>query len=242
MKRYIKMIILNLLIVVIAIVGYSPGLMNLHLSDPSIFKAGMSIILALILIAIGIFGNMKLLQTERKQIYTLDNVVDVTKAVSILEKFKNDKYIGNIAKTAIEQIDRLNKSTQRAELEIKTKFGDSAMSYDKYHTVIDSASHIALENLVSLANRLQLYDTKEYERLQNYKNDDIPDEIQEKQIKLFNKNQELVQNAIAANENLILSLDTLSIELTSANCSLDNSGDTLLTEIETLTNEVKYYI
>lgn len=242
MNRFTKIAFLNIAIVVITVIGYSPGLLNLRPGDPSILKAGISIILGIALIAGFIFGNYRLLLPEKRQIYTKESVVDVTKAVSILEKYKNDKYVGQIAKTAIEQIDRLNRSTQRAEMEIKAKFGDSALSYDKYHAVIDSAGAMALENLVSLANRLQLYDTTEYERLKDYKNDDIPDDIQEKQLKLFERNKELASNAINANENLILSLDTLAIELTSANYDAENSGDSLLNEIEALTDEVKYYI
>ena len=50
MKKYIKLILANLSIAAAAIVLYSPGLINLRLSDYSIFRAGMSIIAALLLI------------------------------------------------------------------------------------------------------------------------------------------------------------------------------------------------
>lgn len=242
MNKFIKIAGFNFIIVAVTVIGYSPGLLCLRPGDPSILKAGMSIILGLGLVASFVIGNYKLLLPQKHQIYTKETVVDMTEAVAVLKQFQNDKYVGQIARTAVEQIERLQRSTKRAEMEIQAKFGDSALSYEKYHTIIDSAGTIALENLISLANRLQLYDTKEYERLQHYKEDDIPDDIQEKQIGLFQRNIDLASKAVSANENLILSLDTLAIELTSANYNTSNQEDDLLHDIENLTNEVKYYI
>lgn len=244
MNKTMKMVLLNAGIVATAIIAYSPGFLGLRPFDPSIFKAGMSIILGLGLVSGFGMGNYKLLQPEKRQILVAkENVVDISGAIEILEKFKSDKQYGKIAKTAIEQVDRLKRSTERAEMEIKAKFEPASMSYDKYYNVVEAAGTVALENLVSLANRIRLYDGKEYERLKSsYRDDNIPDDIQEKQLRLFEKNKALAMQSVAKNEELILNLDTLSMELTSANYESDGSGEALLTEIETLTNEVKYYI
>lgn len=241
MKNIFKIISLNLNIAIIAIIGYSPGFLNLRLSDESVFRAGMSIILGLFLLIIGIIANLRFISPKSKRIYISNNAIDITDTVSILETYKQDLYIGNIAKTGLEQINRLNKSVTRTEMEIKRKFGESAISYSKYHSVIDNANKMILENLISLGKRLQLYDANELERLKNYKDDDIPDEIQEKQIGLIKRNYEQASKAIIANENLILSLDTLAMEITELS-SCDDDKSHFLEEIEQLTEEVKYYI
>lgn len=49
-----------------------------------------------------------------------------------------------------------------------------------------------------------------------YKEDDIPDDIQEEQLKLYQDNFEAVKSAVALNEKLLLKLDALAIELSSA--------------------------
>lgn len=244
MNKATKIVLLNTGIVLTAIAAYSPGFIGLRPTDISIFRAGMSIITGLSLATGFGIGNYKLLQPEKKEILVANkNVVDITEAISILEKYKNDKQFGSVATTAIDQVDRLNRSTTRAEMEIRAKFEPPSMSYEKYHSVIEAAGSVALENLVSLANRIQLYDGKEYERLKrSYKNDNIPDEIQEKQFQLFEKNKALAIQSVNKNEELILNIDTLAMELTSLNYESDEGGDVLLTEIETLTNEVKYYI
>ena len=77
------------------------------------------------------------------------------------------------------------------------------LSWDKYHSAVEAANQIALENLISLANRMQLFDEKEYARLKHYKDDNIPDNIQEKQIKLYKQNLDLIKDAITVNENLV---------------------------------------
>ena len=47
MNKFIKIAVLNIAIVIAAVVGYSPGLLGLSPSDPSILKAGISIILGI---------------------------------------------------------------------------------------------------------------------------------------------------------------------------------------------------
>ena len=98
----------------------------------------------------------------------------------------------------------------------------------------------ALNNIVAMANRMQVFDAKGYDRLQNYKNDDIPDDIQEQQIELYNSNLEKIKESISINERIILKMDTLMMELSSTDTN--NSGNNeLLEEIEQLTKEAKYY-
>ena len=76
---------------------------------------------------------------------------------------------------------------------------------------------------------------------ENYRNDNIPDDIQEKQIALYKENQAKIEGAIAVNENLILKMDTLSMELAKISNSSEADMETMLGEIEELTKEVKYY-
>ena len=62
MKRYLKLAAADLCIAASAVVLYSPGLVNLRLSDYSIFRAGMSIIAAVILITLFFVTNIRLLK------------------------------------------------------------------------------------------------------------------------------------------------------------------------------------
>ena len=92
-----------------------------------------------------------------------------------------------------------------------------------------------------MTNRMKFFDEEEYARLENYRNDNIPDDIQEKQIALYKENQAKIEGAIAVKENLILKMDTLSMELAKISNSSDSDMEVMLGEIEELTKEVKYY-
>ena len=116
------------------------------------------------------------------------------------------------------------------------------MSWEKFDRVAAAAQTSAIQNVVTMANRMLLFDEKEYTKLQHYRDDDIPDDIQEERIKLYQKNFERVKSTIALNEKILLKLDALALELSSS--VSDEGADTnshLVQEIEKLIEETKYY-
>ena len=80
MKKLLKLIAVNLCIAVTAVVLYSPGLVALRLSDYSIFRAGMSIIAALVLTALFFLSNIALLKGPNQKPVMLEDVPDLEKA------------------------------------------------------------------------------------------------------------------------------------------------------------------
>lgn len=236
-NNLLKQILLNVGIGVSTVIFYSPGLMNLRPTDISILRAGSAICLGIAEATAFFYGNYKLSKAPERISYNKDNIKDTNQALNVLNSCRGGRYFGSLAQTAYDQVKRFEKSLIRAKQEINNKFDPGSMSHDKYYSVIAVADDALLENIITMANRIQFFDETEYAKLQNYKNDDIPDDIQEKQIALYQKNMDLVKNAIRANENLILSIDTLSVELSTS----DNEDSGLLDEIRKLTDEVKFY-
>lgn len=242
MKKVFCCIGLNFSIALVAVLCYSPGFWGLSLSSASIFKAGMTIIMAMILLTAFVIGNKSIFfEKEEKRIVSKDDIIDVQQIVTVLTRIKVGNYrnFKEFAKTTLSQVERLQKSISRVQDEINAKFEKGSMSWDRYWSVVDSAGSISLDNIFSIVKRMQMFDESEYIKLKTtYKNDSIPDDIQEKQIALFENNMELIKSAIAANEKLILQLDTLSIELSTS----EKEDNFLIDEIESLTQEVKYYV
>ena len=236
-----KIIGLNIAIILTAVIAYSPGFFNLRPSDESIFRAGMSILIAIALIVAFCYGNMSLLKEPEKIKYTKENLRSLNEAKNILLSYKNGKHFGPTASTVITQIERLEKSVMRSKTEINSKFERGSLSWQKYHGAVEEASEIALENAISLTNRIQMFDENEYTRLLNYEKDNIPDNIQAQQLDLYKQNMNLVNSAISVNENLILVLDKLTTEL-SMPWEIEEHNNSLLSDIKKLTDEVKYYV
>lgn len=242
-KKLIKYIASTLGIAATAVVAYSPGLLALRLTDLSIIRATMSIMTGVLLTGGFGYSTYRFMLPDKKQIKTLTAKIDITALAEKLRSHVDDEYMGKLSAQALAQIDRLNKSIERAEFEIARKFESSSMTYKQFYSSVSGAGSCAFENLNSFANRLHLYNDEEYENLQHYQEDDIPDDIQEQQIALMNKNYDLGRDALAANEKLILGLDSLAMELANSNFKADtenNSG--LLDEINELTDKIKYYI
>lgn len=242
MKKYIKLIAANLCIVLTAVVLYSPGLICLRISDYSIFRAGMSIIAALVLIAVFFLINLRLLKDPDRIPVMLEDVPDLDKAKEILKKHWDSKYFGGMAKTASEQLDRILSCRRRLAGILEQKFTKGTMSWDKFNSVVEAAEASAIKNVVTMSNRMRLFDEKEYARLQHYREDDIPDDIQEEQLKLYQKNFDNVRSTIALNEKILLKLDALAMEVSSFASGKDAElNNDLLTEISRLIDETKYY-
>ncbi len=241
MNKYIKLVLFNAIIAATAVICYSPGLINLRLSDESIFRAGMSIIMALILISVFFYGNYQMLSKKEQKFITRENISDIDKAEALLRTYFGGKYFGKTAKAADEQLQRMLKSFKRTKIMIDEKFDEGSLSWNKYSSIVDAAQQSALDNIIAMANRIQMFDETEYRRLSSYKDDMIPDDVQEKQLELYDKNMDNIRNAIAVNEKLLLKMDTLSMELSDVGEKKGNESDELLKEIEQLTEEVKYY-
>ena len=240
MKNKEKIVILNILIIIVAIVCYSPGILNLRPSDDSIFRAGMSIMMAFGLGFAFFYGNYELLRDKPLPKIDRSDIMNIEQAERLLRNYFGGKYVGKSAKAADEQLQRMLKSFQRTESLIDERFDKGSLSWEKYYSVVESAQQTALQNIVSMANRMQMFDETEYQRLQHYKDDMIPDDLQEQQLQLYEKNMDTIKNGIALNEKLLLKMDTLSLELSDVKDEY-KPGDALLEEIERLTEEVKLY-
>ena len=234
-NKIAKIAAFNLIIIVGAVVTYSPGLLGWYPNDPSIFKAGMSILIGIFLAVMFFYGNSRLLSGPRMPVNV--EVKDVSQAQKILDMYKNGSYFGKTAQTVLDQIERLGRSMGRLQSEIDRRFEKNSMSNDKYSAIVNEANLSLVDNLISAAHKMQFFDEGEYTRLLNHKQDSIPDDIQQQQLELYRMNEQSIKNVVTANERLILQLDTLAVEL--GGHSEDN--DKLLDEIKKLTQEVKYY-
>ena len=241
-KKIGTMIAINLGIVVAAVVLYSPGMLCLRITDENIFRAGTSVIAMLLLVSIFLFTNIRLLKGPPKKLILPEDEIDIEKAKTILKGYGNSKYFKDIASTASKQADRIQKCHSRLSEILEQKFSKGTMSWDKFYSVVMSAEDSATRNMVAMANRLQLFDEKELETLEDYQDDDIPDDVQEDQIRLYEKNYDEIRSLISLNEKILLKLNSLAMEISvSADESNLSRNDGLIEEIEDLIDQTKYY-
>lgn len=225
-----------------AVVVYSPGLLGWYPNNDSLFIAGLSIIIGIALVALFICVNLKCITSESKQPVKAEDVDGLAGARKILTEYKNSRYLGGAAKTAESQIERVAQIQEKLISMINNRFSPGSMTWNRYMGIVKSADSALIFNIVNMANRMRIFDDKDYKRLENYKEDNIPDDIQEKQIALYNKNIEEVNGIIKLNENILYNLNALAMEITGMNND-ENSGvnDELVGELENLIAQTKLY-
>ena len=239
-KKWI-FLIFGLVEAIIAVVCFSRGILNLWNTNGSAIKILIPIGILIALIAGYILMSIWYLREPKQVMMDENENHSYSELQNVLSSYTNGKYFGKIAKTVMEQLERLNTSCERTKEAINKRFDKSSLSYEKYYSIVDVAEKTANQNVVAMTNRMKFFDEEEYARLENYRNDNIPDDIQEKQIALYKENQAKIEGAIAVNENLILKMDTLSMELAKISNSSEADMEAMLGEIEELTKEVKYY-
>ncbi len=242
-NKYIKMLLLNIIIIAMVVLCYSEGFLNLRPSDDSIFRAGMSIFTGFAAVVAFFYGNYYFLSRGDERFFVSNGELsDISQARQLLASFHGGRYFGKMADTATEQLRRLERTMDRADKAIALKFERGSMAYDRYSSTISSAREAALSNCIGMANRMQLFDESEYARLKAFQGDRINDEIQKKQADLYRQNIERIESAVSANEELILALDTMSLELAGEASKEEAPKDAaLLDEIKKLTDQVRLY-
>ena len=237
--NYVKLALLNLGVAFTSVICYSPGLLNLRPSDPGVIRPGMSIFMALVILFAFFYGNHELLSEPKRSRVSKDSVSDIKKAGMLLKSYFTSRPLGDTARVANDQLRRMTNLFENTENIIGEKFEKGSMSWSKYDAIVKSAEKSAVSNVVAMANRMQIFGEREYEKLTRYKDDQIPDDIQEKQLQLYEENLQKIKDAIALNEELLLKIETLMFELSSENDVEEH--DEILEEIEKLTKEVKLY-
>lgn len=237
-KRISRFLGLTAILVLVVIFSYSEGFLALRPSDESIIRAGLSLFIAPMSAFVFFYSGYHMLKAPEKVMLTKETMLDANKAKEIFIRYHGGKQFGRLADEAMSQVTRLENSSERARMQIESRFGRDSMTGDRYLSSIESAKEASLGNIITIANRLQLFDEKEYARLEHYKEDDIPDDIQEKQIALYAKNTEEIKQAIAANERLVLSLDCMSAGLLTQS---EGQVNETIENIEKLTEQLKKY-
>lgn len=248
-KNYLKIIFGDIFICLVAIYLYSPGYLNLRITDESILKAGMSIICVLLLFCAFLKINAPLLGTfGGYKAINVSEASDIEQLTTLLKWCQNNKYLTNTAKTTLNQVNQIVRKKEQLSSILDRKFQKGSLSWEKFYGVVDLAEQSILKNAKIIANRIQTFDEQDYRRIKNaintgfYKKDDLPDELQEEKFNLYNKNLQEIQGIVALNERILLKMDAFAMELSAMEIDDETANNKkILSEIENLINETQYY-
>ena len=244
MKKYAKLLASYAAIAITGMVLYTPWLVGLTPSDPSILRAGLSVISGILLT--GAFGastyaylhepEYKLLETSE-----VDESEDV---LPLLKAYSERPIVGGYAFEAASQIESMEHRKARLYRVISSTFGSESISHDKFAAVVDAAERTLWRNCALLCNRVQAFDVDTYRKAKRQLpgSTQSSDPILAEQLRVYEDAIEDMREILEANERLLLEMGKLEMELSDLQADDNREDNThMLEEVNDLLEQTKYY-
>lgn len=243
MKKYTRLLATYAGIATAAMVLYAPWLVGLTPSDPSILRAGLSVICGIVLA--GSFGASTYAYLREPE-YHLLNAGEVRSADDVVWQLRDlaeQPVVGTIARDAARQVEDMERRSERLERTISAAFGSSSLSHDKFMAVVESARLTLLRNCALLANRVQAFDVEGYRRMgRHVAKADQPILADSVHLQVFEDTLADMREVSEANEHLLLEMGKLEMELSDLDGEdTDQENARTLEQIDELLGQMKYY-
>ena len=173
-----------------------------------------------------------------------DGTADPKDVVRVLKSFEQDLAMGGYAAKATEALEKSEVKRRGVYDAIEREFDAGTMTWEKFATPVDAAVDTIKRNCAALANRVQRFETAEYQRLKRL-HDAGGIEVgsaNEQQWVLMRDELNDMDGLQDSNERILLELDALSAELLRLTGSdISNANDAILEELQQLTEDAKLY-
>jgi len=241
-NKYVKFFAANGAFAAAMVCLFSPGLIGLSPFSANAAAAAASIAVGVVSVPSFILMNKALLTEKKARLLEIHEEKAGEKAVAILEDFGSSKVLGGIARSAIRQAERMGQQLSTFEKLVVRRFGAGTLSYKKFMGVIQCAADAMEKGAVRIANKMVIFDEKEYKKLCSgeYKLDDIPDHIQEETRKLYEENLEDMRSILEKNEKVLLEVDQLMLEMSEMDYT-EQDIDGVAGQIRELLGQLEYY-
>ena len=242
-KRISSLLGLNIAIVMLNIIIFSPGLFNIKIDFINIFQTSIGITIIIMSFIIFIIGNYKILIKE-------DNEIDISKLddsedyIEALKENSSKRVFSKDIDILLEQIERMDKKQEKIDDILLQKFTVNEMSYIKFKKTITEVRDVFYINIKSVINKINIFDEQEYEKIKkDIKNGKLNLKIEEQKKDMFDEYIFFVKDSIEDNEEILLKLDKFLFELSKFNSLEDGELENMsaIKDVDELINKIKFY-
>lgn len=242
-KRISSLLGLNIAIVMLNIIIFSPGLFNIKIDFINIFQTSIGITIIIMSFIIFIIGNYKILIKE-------DNEIDISKLddsedyIEALKENSSKRVFSKDIDILLEQIERMDKKQEKIDDILLQKFTVNEMSYTKFKKTITEVRDVFYINIKSVINKINIFDEQEYEKIKkDIKNGKLNGKIEEQKKDMFDEYIFFVKDSIEDNEEILLKLDKFLFELSKFNSLEDGELENMsaIKDVDELINKIKFY-
>ena len=242
-KRISSLLGLNIAIVMLNIIIFSPGLFNIKIDFINIFQTSIGITIIIMSFIIFIIGNYKILIKE-------DNEIDISKLddsedyIEALKENSSKRVFSKDIDILLEQIERMDKKQEKIDDILLQKFTVNEMSYIKFKKTITEVRDVFYINIKSVINKINIFDEQEYEKIKkDIKNGKLNGKIEVQKNDMFDEYIFFVKDSIEDNEEILLKLDKFLFELSKFNSLEDGELENMsaIKDVDELINKIKFY-
>lgn len=243
MRKYARLLGSYAGILITAMVLYLPWLVGLTPSDPSILRAGLSVICGIVLT--GAFGasTYAYLHEPEYPLLETSEVLEADDVIWRLQDLSHLPLVGHFAQDSIGQVETMDHRCERLERLLSSKFDQESFTYEKFMDVVRAAHLTLLRNCALLANRVQSFDVDGYKKTgRRLHAAGQVDELGAEQLGIYEQALTDMREIGEANERLLLEMGKLEMEVSDFDGDDAREGnDRTLEEVGQLLEQMKYY-
>ncbi len=164
--------------------------------------------------------------------------------IGLMRKYEQDSVVGMHASSVIRLLESAELKHKSLLATIEAEFPKGSISYDKFASPVEVALNGILQNAISLANRVQSFDSAEYLRMERlYKAGAIErGSTQMRRWSLIQTSKAEMDDMMGASDGLLLELDRLGSALAKLrNASTEEETERIAQEVRQLTEDTQYY-
>lgn len=242
-KKIIKIIALNLGIVVVDILLFSEGFLDIEIGGKSAFQSALGVTAILMSVVVFAVGNNKLL-FQRKQVIHTNEIRTMEDCIYALKENAVKKTFSREIPNILEQTSWFNKKKITINEILLQKFSSGEMSYSKFEGAIREIEKVFYLNIKSILNKINAFDEEDYFRIRNdHDQNKFSNEFIQTKMNIYNEYILFVKEAIEDNEQILLKLDKLLLEISKFNSLEDGEIENMdaMKEIDELISKTKLY-
>ncbi len=253
--RALKIVCLNLGIVLLNVILFSPSLVGLNFVGEA-FKIAMAVTVIVMSLIAFCYGNYVLLFQEKPAEEPMLHFLkgnEFTKPEDYAEALKAKKGKGVFDEeidNAIEQVGRMKDKDRALDSILEQFFLPQEITYSRFQNTINPVQALFYNNIKKMLNRMLIFDYKDYEKLRQKIADSRPpggvsvvSKSVDTQMGIYREHIEYVRDLVSMNEEILIKLDGLLLEISKLD-DLDEKGlenIAAIQEINDLIDQTKYY-
>ena len=190
-----------------------------------------------------VLGNKEDILKEYEEIgmqYT--EQLDLHKYHKVFDELKKSKHFKNLGESFCNQINRAEYILNLLKTEIDSRFKSGSMSWDRYIDAHDKIELFLLGSYKNAEERVKSFPNSEvYASIKKLDDKIIPKNLQIEQLDFIKSNLADLEGILIQNEQLLIEANNLLNTLDKSELDKQEELNSLLAEIKTKTDEVKYY-